>query len=466
MAFNVHSDRANGHGSDCKKSLLSLSDDVLIRTLISLTLEERIGIERTSKRIKAVIDQILSLQKIFAIRPRNRKYVLMKSWSPLQSRILCSKARLFHDTLPWHTTSSLSILSRCSSVKLVNLNGVDVCGTDLATWCPLITHFASDNVPIAADYVQELMKNKKDVLIESFECQSYSNGVNFSFLSNCSKLNSLICQTSLSIIPHDVLSKVKTLSFGYDDGKMNTLYKCCSKNLEQLSIRYASGPVWVQKIADNFENLIHLETRITIKEFNQLIKLRKIQSIKAVNSYLNHGNIATFEQFLSANGAQLKNLWITMCEDGLMNRAIMSLSVNCPNLIRFKIDNGIKLKEIKLETIKLLPPLEKINLDIFGFTGSPQDVEKMRELLQRCKNSMRKVSLTNTSLRSLVRNGGWLPIPMELPSEIIRILREHKRTGGSKTHNGKPLSRIECDGKKWNGPDTVNAICVKMSFYY
>ena len=434
MASNDNSDQDAGNGSGCEKSLLSLSDDVLIMTLINLTLDERIGIERTSKRIKAVIDRTLSLQKMFSMKPRDRnshwKSALMQSWSPLRSRILCSKSRLFYDVLSTSgKSSSLSILSRCSSVKLVNLEGVDVCGTDLASWCPSITHFVTDKVVKAADYVQEFVKNKKDVLIESFELyfESTGSGPDLSFLSKFSKLNTFICPINSFNIPPDVLSKVKTLSFFLDHERMNFLIKWSSKNVEQLTIR--SSDDRVQIIADNFENLIHLEAYIDIEELNQLTKLRRIQSIKAREAILNQENVATFEQFLSGNGGQLKYLGIEECNDDVINRAMMSLSTNCPKLICFKIKDGIQFKEVELETIKLLPQLEKINLDTTGLTGSPQDVEKVKELLLRCEKSMRKVSLTNTGTSMWYRHGMRLKasIPMEPMSEIIRILREHKR---------------------------------------
>ena len=277
--FEMASNQETGHGSGYEKSLLWLSDDVLIKTLINLTLEERIRIERTSKRIKALIDRILSLQKIFAMNPRNVKSVLMKSWSPLQSPVFCSKASLIFDTLPWlGIPSSPSILSRCSSVKLVNLDCVDVCGTDLATWCPFITHLVTDNLAIAADYVQELIKNKKDVLIESFEylvtssiyfigdIQLDSDSIemdmvdqplptgpdaDFSFLSNCSRLNTLICPGKYHNIPADVLSKVKISFFVNDAKHVDNLIKYCSKNVAQLTITRKSYLVPVQLIADN-----------------------------------------------------------------------------------------------------------------------------------------------------------------------------------------------------------------------
>ena len=480
MASNVNSEQDAGNGSGCEKQLLWLSDDVLMMTLINLTLDERIGVERTSKRIKAVIDRILSLQKIFAINmksikrsrsPDERKSVLMKSWSPLQSRILCSKSRFFHDVLSSSgKSSSLSILSRCSSVKLVNLEGVDVCGKELATWCPFITHLVTDKWAKAADYVQELTKNKKDVLIESFEFfyESTGSGPDMSFLSKCSRLETLIWPFKSSNIPPDVLSKVKTLSLPFDHGRMEDLIKWSSKNVEQLIM----SDVHVQMIADNFQNLLHLEADIEIEELNQLMKLRRIQSIKALDATLNQGNVATFEQFLSGHGAQLKYLRIKECKDDVINRAMMSLSTNCPKLICFEIKsgslNGIKLNEIELETIKLLPKLEKITLDITGFTGSPQDVEKVKELLLRCKKSLRKVTLINTSTEDLfgLELRLRLNIPMELMSEIIRILMEHKRTGESNAHNGKSRSWIEMDREPWNGSDKLNEICYKLSFYY
>ena len=462
MASNVHSDQETGH----EKSLLWLCDEVLNRTLINLTLEERIGIERTSKRIKALIDETLSLQKIFVVRPRGSKPVL-KSWS---------KARLFYETLPWRgESSSLSILSRCSSVKLVNLKRVDVRGTDLANWCPFITHFVTDKVAKAADYVQELIKNKNDVLIESFGCGDVSDEpepvetrtrTDMSFLSNCPRLNTLKCPLTNCIIPPDVLSKVKVMFIYVNLPWSNVdVINLSSKNVEQLTVT-SIYTVPVILLADNFCNLVHLEADIKIQDFKYLVQYRKIQSINARWADLGTDNVATFEQFLSTNGSELKYLRIVDCEGNLINRALMSLSASCPKLICFKIYSGIKLKEIELETIKLLPPLGKINLDVFGFTGSPQDVENVTELLVRCKNSMRKVSLT--CFQRLCRDGVLFrkePIPMDLLSEIIRILKEHKRTGGSNAHHGKSLSRIECDGEKWN-PCEVDVFRYKMSFYY
>ena len=495
MASNVPSDPDTGHGSGYEKSLLWLSDDVLVMTLINLTLEERIGIERTSKRIKAVLDRILSLQKIFAIRLGMKKSVLMKSWSPLRSHILCSKAAFIYDTLPWRgESSSLSILSRCSSVKLVNLEFVDVRGTDLATWCPLITHFVTDKMAKAADYAQELIMNKKDVLIESLEYRNVTSNVyvvgqpepdidrivknsfdpplptesdpDFSFLSNCPRLNTLICSEKHYNIPADVLSKVTVLSVSepsLNSENMDNLIRFCSKNVEQLTVKCDR----IQIIADNFRNLVHLETHIKIEDFEQLIKLRKIQSITALAASINQENVATFEQFLSANGGKLKYLWIHRCQDDVLNRAVKSWSAYCPNLICFKIVYGIKLKEIELETIKLLPPLEKITLDIFGFAGSSQDVEKLKQLLLRCKNSIRKVSLFIFNYRRLE----VLP-KVEQLNEMINILREHKRTVENNAQIDKPLSRIEMNGNPWVGSNIVERTQFmdlargKMSFYY
>ena len=379
MASSVHSDQKVGRRSVSKRSLFSLSDEVLMMTLINLTLDERIGIERTSKRIKVILDRILSQQTVFAVRPRLRNSVLMKSWSPLQSRMLCSKGKLHYDTLPWlGESSSLSVLSRCSSVKFVNLERVHVHGSDLATWCPLITHFVTDSPRKAAEYVWNLIRYKKDVLIESLECL-HSTDADFSFLSNCSRLDTL-CLLSYSNIPPNVLSRVKTLSFSVDHEKLDNLLEWGSENVEQLTIRFGSLPDRLRMIADNFHNLVHLDIGMRILDFNQLIKLKNIQSIKAWSSYLNQENIDTFEQFLSANGGKLKYLRIEYCHDDVIERGIKSLSVNCPNLICFKIENGIKLNGVELETIKLLPPLEKINLNISGLETS-QDVEKVEELL-------------------------------------------------------------------------------------
>ena len=464
MTSNAHSDQETGHESGGDKSLLSLSDDVLIMTLKNFTLNERIGIERTSKRFKAVLDRILSLQQIFAVSPRTKKSFLMKSWSPLQSRVMCSKTRLFCQTLSWYwMTPSVSILSRCSSVKLVNLERVDVSGSALASWCPLITHFVTDKLAKASDYVQELVKNKNDVLIESFEYQPLSKepDADFRFLSNCSRLTTLICPISYSNIPADVLSKVKILTVFSNPGNMDNLIKYCSKNLEQLTIRCGFFQDRVQLITDNFRDLVHLETSIKIKEFNQLIKLGNIQSIKAVSASLNQYNIASFEHFLSANGHKLKYLGIKSCRDNIMNRGMTSLSIFCPNLICFKIENGIKLNGIEMETIKLLPPLGKINLSILGL----QEVHKVTELLLHCKNSMRKVSLSKRDVPLPAVNK--LPdIRTEQMNETIGILYDHKRTYENSAGNGKSLSWIEVDGEQWNGSEMVNQFSFKVSFYY
>ena len=479
MVSNAHSDQETGHESGGDKSLLSMSDDVLVMTVINLTLDERIGIERTSKRIKAAIDRILSLQKIFAISPRKNKSVLMKSWSPLQSEILCTHTRLYYYTLSWRGRSSaLSILSQCSALKLVNLEGVDVRGIDLATWCPLVTHFVTDKVAKAADYVQELIKNKKDVLIESFEYQPLSKepDADLRILSKCPRLNTLICPIISDFnIPPDVLSKVKILSV-FVHGNMDNLIKHCSKNVEQLTIK---GPfaVPVQLIADNFRNLVHLQGHIRINDINQLIKLRNIQSIKALSEnrhwwswYLNSENVATFEQFLSTNGNNLKYLRIDKCVGKLINRAVVALSNNCPNLICFKIKNGINLKVIHLDTIKSLPSLEKIHV---RSTGTSEEVEKVKELLLRCKNSLRKVALSNENLRifspssdgKLLKpdlfDGREMPMKFEHLIEIISILRDHKRTCGNEAQKGKPLSWVDFN---WNGSSTVYNVCPKMSF--
>ena len=457
MASDALSDQETGQGSNSEKSLLWLLDDVLIKTLINLTLEERIRIERTSKRIKAILDQILSLQKIFAVRPRYKKSVLMKSWSPLQSPVPCSKSRLFFDTLPWRQRIlSASVLSRCSSVKLVNLEDADVRGIYLATWCPLITHFVTDKVAKAADYVVALIRNKKDVLIESFEYLPLSAEplAVFRFLSYCPRLKSVHViaprvPPEYYNIPPDVLSKVKILSvFVNDAAHMDKIIKRCSKNVEQLTVRCEH----VQIIADNFRNLVHLETHMAIQDFEHLIKLRKIQSINARASYLVPENFAIFEQFLSRTGSKLKYLRIRGCKDDLINRALLSLSANCPNLICFHTEDGIQLEEIELDTIKSLPQLEKINLDIRALSGSHQEVEKVNELLLRCKNSIRKVSLASRG------NKIFKTISLKQLGGITRILSGH---------NCKSLSWIKVNGKKWNGSsEGLNAFCDKISFYY
>ena len=475
-----------------------MSDDVLSMILIKLTLEKRIGIERTSRRIKVVIDRILSQQKVFTVITLSRKYgivprikksAMMRSWSPIQSRILCSKGTLFYDTLPWlGKSSSVSILSRCSSVKFVNLECVDVRGKELANWCPFITHFVTDKVAKVSDYVEELIKNKKDVLIESFEYKQLSqqSDADFFFLSKCSKLNTVICPWPhfgfpfSSDIPPDVLSKIKILSIFVGSAEhMDNIIKWSSNNLEQLTICCPFELfVPVHVIADNFDNLVHLETHIEIQDFDQLIKLRNIQSIKSLWSSLNQENIATFEQFLLSNGSKLKYLGIQECTDNLTNRAVALLAANCPNLIYFKIWNGIKLNKIELETIKLLPKLEKITLDIRSLSESPPGVEKVRELLLRCKNSMRKVSLSNRCVQRTFFFLGTQRTLFSWPEDIesrdrmeeldetIGILCDHKRTYENSAHNGKPLSSIKLDGKTWNGSSTVNQFFHKISFHY
>ena len=194
--------------------------------------------------------------------------------------------------------------------------------------------------------------------------------------------------------------------------------------------------------------------------------MRNIQSIKALSALLYPANVATFEQFLSANGSKLKYLWIKDCEDKVINRAVTSLFLNCPNLICVKIKSGMKLKNIELETIKLLPQLEKINLDVFGFTGSIHDIDKVNELLLRCKNSMRKVSLSDESIgmRGLFNFDVFDPA-MPKVNEIVRILRDHKRTGRNGTQKGKTSSWIDLDGYQMNG-SSKDYVCGKMSFYY
>ena len=131
--------------------------------------------------------------------------------------------------------------------------------------------------------------------------------------------------------------------------------------------------------------------------------------------------------------------------------------------------SGIKLDEIELETIKLLPQLEKINLDIVGITGSLQDIEKLNELLLRCKNSMRKVSLSDESFQIIEMQD---PYSFEMfgpkrpnLNEIIRILRDHKRTGRNGAQNVKSPSWIELEGNQWNG-SSEDYVGGKMSFYY
>ena len=272
-----------------------------------------------------------------------------------------------------------------------------------------------------------------------------------------------------------LISKVKILSVFVNNAEnVDNLIKWSSKNVEQLTIRCGSVPDHVQKIADNFRNLVHLEADIKIENFIQVIKLRNIQSIKARSCSLEKSNMATFEQFLSANGGKLKCLWIEECKDDVIDRVMVSLSANCPNLICFKIKNGIKLKEIDFEVIEWFPQLEKINLSMLGLLQSAYGVDKVEELLLRCKNSIKKVSLSNKGVKRFVECADLLTWPedvrdtilMEQLVEIIEILCDHKRTGGNYAHNGKSLSRIEVNGKKWNGSRIVNPYTDKISFYY
>lgn len=467
------------------RTLSSLSDDILLGVLSNLSLNECLYLERVNKRIKTLNDRLLWRQKMFSLSPRMKKSILMKKWPP---NGVCSKSNLLLETLSWRgKILAPSILIRCRNLTLINLERIEIDGRQLAFNCPLITHLITDKLIKASDYVNQLILNERQVLIQSFEYQPLASEpeADFNFLTHAPNLKTLICPIKSYTIPSSVLSRIQTLSVFVDGAeKMDELINACAKNVTQLTIRCGSLENRTLIIASHFNQLIHLETFLKVEDFPLLEPLKSLRSLKALSASVNKSNISSFERYLATNGRHLEYLWIKELDSKILNQGIISLSTNCSNLKCFKIKNGASWKDMDANTIQCLPlTLEKINLDICSLDapsteGSFPDVEKLKLLLSRCRSSLRKISLSNnsSSLRFIfwgdLVSGPEIQtkerIQVENLNEMINILSEHARKdiGAGSECRGKGLKRIEMNGKLWDGKSNLEMFRGKMSFFY
>ena len=393
----------------------------------------------------------------------------MKTWSPFGRRY-CSQSQIHLDSMR-HPSDRFGtfILSRCPNITLINLIGIkNVDGKELASWCPLIKHIVTDDIIQLSEYVNQLIIDKKNVYIESIEfLKNYKEEMDFSFLSACPKLNTLIFpEIGLEAIGNS-LSRIKILSASVFNDE-EELLKSISGTVTQLTMVHDFIPNLPQLISDQFINLIHLEMVIEIEEFKLLKKLRSLQSLKALESSIMRRNVSVLEEYLISNGNNLKYLWVKECNKRQVNQTLEIVCQNCSNLICFEMEYGIDLNDVNIETLNIFPMIENITFEYDSLLNE-NSVEKLNILLSRCQSSLRMITLIKMQSNIIVDGNEKLNSRKKRENthnlELINNLTNHrrKRINASKSFE---LRFIEADDEKCNQECNVTSFKSKLSFYY